>query len=117
MWDVIPIADSASRALTNAQLAQETHAVPQRGVLGATKGDFVDADGKPLSAWEAYFGSVWALANPNAKTFQFDASDMSNFETIVNLYARLASGVAGMPIEYFGSEHAERAVGGGSACG
>jgi hypothetical protein len=102
MWDVIPIADSAARAITNAQLAQETHAVPQRGVLGATKGDFVDANGQPLSVWEAYFGGVWAMANPNAKTFQFDASDMANFETIVNMYARLASGVTGMPIEYFG---------------
>jgi hypothetical protein len=46
--------------------------------------------------------SVWAIANKNAKTFQFDASDMANFETIVNLYARLAAGVAAMPIEYFG---------------
>jgi len=102
MEDIIQIADSASRAVTNAQLAQETVAVPQRGVLGATKGDFVDQDGNPLSAWQAYFGSVWALANADAKTFQFDAADLSNFETIVNMYARLASGVAGLPIEYFG---------------
>lgn len=102
MTDIIPIADSASRALTNAQLAQETHAVPQRGVLGATKGDFVDNTGQPLTAWQAYFGSVWAMQNPNAKTFQFDASDMKNFETILNVYARLASGVTSLPPEYFG---------------
>jgi hypothetical protein len=43
MFDVIPIADSAARALTNAQLAQETVAVPQKYVLGMSKGDFVDA--------------------------------------------------------------------------
>jgi hypothetical protein len=102
MWDVIPIADSAARAITNAQLAQETHAVPQRGVLGATKGDFVDSNGQPLSTWDAYFGGVWAMGNPNAKTFQFDSSDMSNFETIVNMYARVAAGVTSLPIEYFG---------------
>lgn len=102
MQDIIPIADSASRAVTNAQLAQETVAVPQRGVLGATKGDFVDKDGNQLDAWQAYFGSVWALSNPQAKTFQFDAADLGNFETVVNMYARLASGVAGLPIEYFG---------------
>jgi hypothetical protein len=102
MSDVIPIADSASRAITNAQLLQETMVAPARGVLGATKGDFVDQDGKPLSAWETYFGSVWAMANKDAKTFQFDAADMANIETIVNVYARQASGVTSLPIEYFG---------------
>lgn len=102
MADIIPISDSASRAVTNAQLAQETMAAPQRAVLGATKGDFVDADGNTLSAWESYFGSVWAIANKDAKTAQFDPADLSNFENIVNMYARLASGVTSLPIEYFG---------------
>jgi hypothetical protein len=102
MEDVVPITDAAARDITNAQVAQETHAVPQRGVLGATKGDFVGQDGKPLTVWEAYFGSVWALANKDAKTFQFDASDMQNFERMMDLYARLASGVSGLPPNYFG---------------
>jgi hypothetical protein len=102
MADVIPIADSASRAITNAQLVQETLAAPTRGVLGATKGDFVGADGAPLPAWQAWSGAVWALSNVNAKTFQFDAADLSNFENVVNMYARLASGVSALPIEYFG---------------
>ena len=102
MRDVIPIADSASRALTNTQLLQETLVAPARGVLGATKGDFVDQDGNPLSAWETYFGAVWAMANKDAKTFQFDAADMKNIETVVNMYARLASGVTHLPVEYFG---------------
>ncbi|MDF1705024.1 MAG: phage portal protein [Aeromicrobium sp.] len=102
MEDVIPLTDSAARNLTNAQVAQETHAVPARGVLGATKGDFVDQDGKPLPQWAAYFGSVWALSNKDAKTFQFDSSDMSNFERMVELYARQASAVSGLPASYFG---------------
>jgi hypothetical protein len=102
MADVIPVADSASRAITNAQLLQETMVAPARGVLGATKGDFVDQAGNPLSAWETYFGSVWAMANKDAKTFQFDAADMKNIETIVNVYARQASGVTSLPVEYFG---------------
>ena len=102
MVDVIPVADSASRAITNAQLLQETMVAPARGVLGATKGDFIDQDGNQLSAWETYFGSVWAMANKDAKTFQFDAADMKNIETIVNVYARQASGVTSLPVEYFG---------------
>lgn len=102
MAPVIPIVDSAARNLTNAQLAQETHAVPQRGVLGASKGDFVDQDGNPIPVWEAYFGAVWALQNKDAKTFQFDSSSMENFERMMNLYARMASGVTALPASYFG---------------
>lgn len=102
MTDVIPIVDAAARALTNAQVAQEVLAVPQRGVLGATKGDFVDSSGAPIPAWEAYFGAVWALGNADARTFQFDAADMKNFETLVDMYARQASGVTGLPPNYFG---------------
>lgn len=102
MENVIPVTDAAARNISNAQLGQETHAVPQRGVLGATKGDFIGSDGKPLTAWEAYFGAVWALGNKDAKTFQFDASDMQNFERMMDLYARLASGTSGLPPNYFG---------------
>ena len=102
MKDIIPIADSASRALTGAQLLQETMIAPARGVLGATKGDFVDQNGEQLGAWQSYFGAVWALSNKDAKTFQFDAADMKNIETIVNVYARLASGVGSLPVEYYG---------------
>lgn len=102
MAGIIPIVDAAARNLSNAQLGQETHAVPQRGVLGASKGDFVDSDGKPLSVWESYFGAVWAISNPEARTFQFDPSSMENFERMMNLYARMASGVSGLPSSYFG---------------
>jgi len=102
MTDVIPVADSASRAVTNTQLLQETLVAPARGVLGMTKGDFVGADGQPLSTWQAYFGAVWASANKDAKTFQFDAADTSNMETVLNMYARQASGLSGLPVEYFG---------------
>ncbi|KRC52136.1 hypothetical protein ASE16_03550 [Leifsonia sp. Root227] len=102
MEDIIPIADSASRAITNAQLATETIAVPQKWVLGMSKGDFVDGDGNPLPAWQAYFGSVWANGNADAKVGQFDGGNLSNFETAINMYSRLGSGVSGLPIEYFG---------------
>ncbi|EOM78058.1 phage portal protein [Rhodococcus rhodnii] len=102
MAPLIPIVDAAARNITNAQLAQETHAVPQRGVIGASKGDFMDAEGQPLPVWEAYFGAVWAITNPQAKHFQFDSSSMDNFERMMNLYARMASGVSGLPASYFG---------------
>jgi hypothetical protein len=106
MSDVIGLTDSAARALTNAQLATEIMAIPQRYVLGATKGDFVDADGNQLTAWEAYLGSVWALQNPDAKVGQFSAADLKNYADIVNHYATLVSGATGLPMRYLGSNTA-----------
>lgn len=102
MAGIIPIIDAAARNITNAQLAQETHAVPARAVLGVSKGDFVDQDGKPIPVWESYFGSVWGITNEKASVHQFDSSSMENFERMMNLYARMASGVSGLPSSYFG---------------
>lgn len=102
MTDVIPLTDAAARTLTNLQVAAETHAVPQRAVLGASKGDFVDQQGKPLTVWETYFGAVWALANKDSKIDQFTASDLRNFHETVNHYAKLVVGLTGLPAHYLG---------------
>lgn len=102
MADVISLTDAACRALTNAQVATEVLAVPQRYVLGASPKDFVDQHGKPVAAWETYFGAVWALNNAEAKVGQFSAADLANFERIVNHYANLTSGVSGLPTRFYG---------------
>lgn len=106
MADVIQLTDAAARALTNLQLAGETHAVPQRWVLGMSKGDFVDAAGEPLPVWQAYFGAIWASENPTAKVGQFTASSLSNFHETVNHYAQLVAGVTGLPMRYLGQNTA-----------
>lgn len=102
MADVIPLTDAAARSLTNLQVAAETHSVPQKWVLGMSKGDFVDADGNPIPAWQSYFGAIWAHGNPNASVGQFTASDLKNFHDTVNHYGQLASSVTGFPGKYFG---------------
>jgi hypothetical protein len=102
MSRVTGITDAAARALTNMQFASEAHGIPQRYALGVSQGDFVDADGKPLPAWEAYFNAVWANKNPNIKVGQFSASDLKNFETQLTMYGRLAGSVTLLPTRYFG---------------
>jgi hypothetical protein len=102
MADVIDLTDAACRALTNAQVATEVLAVPQRYVLGAAPNDFVDVNGDPVPAWETYFGAVWALRNDQAKVGQFSAADLGNFERIINHYANLVSGVSGLPTRFYG---------------
>ncbi|WDF34554.1 phage portal protein [Arthrobacter agilis] len=102
MADVIPLVDAAARSLTNLQLAGETHSVPQKYVLGMSKGDFVDGNGQPIPAWQAYFNAIWANSNKDAKVGQFTASDLKNFHDTVNHYAQLAASVTGLPTRYFG---------------
>jgi len=102
MADVIGLTDAAARSLTNLQIAAETHSVPQKYVLGMSRGDFVNADGSPIPAWESYFSAIMANQNKDAKVGQFTASDLKNFHETVNHYAQLVAGVTGLPMRYLG---------------
>jgi hypothetical protein len=103
MTRAISLTDAAARALTNLQIAQETHAVPQRYILGASKGDFVDQDGNPLPVWSAYFSGIWASGNKDASVGQFSASDLRNFTETVNFYGAKIAGIYGLPPQYVGN--------------
>lgn len=102
MKDIIPIVDATARSLTTLQIAGETIAIPKRWVVGASKGDFVDKDGKPIPVWESYMGAIWANGNKDAKVGQFDGADLKNFHDTVNHYGQLASSITGLPTRYFG---------------
>lgn len=106
MTNSISLTDAAARSLTNLQIAGETHSVPQKWVLGMSKGDFVDSAGNPIPAWESYFSAIWANQNQEAKVGQFTASDLSNFHSTVNHYAQLLAGLYGLPMRYLGQNTA-----------
>lgn len=110
MTDVIPFVDSAARSLTNLQFAQEAHGVPSIWATGVAKGDFVDADGKPVPMFEAYFDAIKMLSSKDAKWGQFSASDLKNFETAMKVYRDEASNVTGFPSDYFGNHAANPAA-------
>lgn len=103
MGRIISLTDAAARGLTLAQVATEVMGIPQRTAAGLTQADFKDPDtGKALTAWEAYFGAVWATSNKDAKFSQFTAADLQNFANIVKHYAQLVAGVTGLPMRYLG---------------
>jgi hypothetical protein len=102
MTDLIPLVDSATRSLTNLQFAQEAHGIPRMFMTGVAKGDFVDAEGKPIPQFEAYFDAIHTLSKENAKIGQLDAADLKNFETSLNIYGSQASVITGMPLRKFG---------------
>lgn len=103
MLRIIKLTDAAARALTNAQVATEVMALPQRFAAGMTGADFKDPKtGQQLTAWEAYFGAVWATANKDAKFGQFQAADLKNFTEIVSHYAQQVAGSTGLPMRFLG---------------
>ena len=103
MSRIITLTDAAARALTNAQVATEVMALPQRHAAGMSSADFTDpVTDEMVTKWETYFGAVWATSNPDAKFGQFSAADLGNFERIVSHYAQLVAGVTGLPLRYFG---------------
>lgn len=102
MTDLIPLVDSAARSLTNLQFAQEAHGIPRMFMTGVSKGDFTDAEGKPIPQFEAYFDAIHMLAKEGAKVGQLSAADLKNFETALGIYGRQASIVTGFPARYFG---------------
>ena len=102
MTDLIPLVDSAARSLTNLQFAQEAHGIPRMYMTGVTKGDFTDAEGKPIPQFEAYFDAIHMLTKADSKIGQLSAADLKNFETALGVYGRQASIVTGFPARYFG---------------
>lgn len=103
LTDIIPLMDGAARSLTNLQFAQEAHGIPRMWMTGVARGDFVDAAGKPIPQFEAYFDAIHTLASKDAKVGQLTAADLKNFETALNIYGQQASIVTGFPARYFGS--------------
>lgn len=99
---LIPLVESATRAMTNMQFAQEAAGIPRVFMTGVTQQDFVDAEGKPIPRFEAYFNAIHMLKEVNAKVGQIDAADLENFERAVGLAAKQASALTKLPPDYFG---------------
>lgn len=102
MTDIIPLADSCARSLTDMQFAQASHGAPRMWMTGVAQGDFVDAAGKPIPKLEAYFNAVTLVTAADGKVGQLDAADLNNFETAVSVYGKQAATVTGFPSRYFG---------------
>lgn len=96
------ITDGACRNLTNMQFAVEAHGVPRVWMVGAARGDFIRKDGTPMPQWEAYYNAIHTLTDPRAKIGQLTPSDLKNFDTAREMYAKEMAATTGFPASYFG---------------
>lgn len=104
--EIMSITDAACRTLLGLEVAREFYSGPQKYIIGASEGDFQDAEGNPKTAWETYLGRVLALERDeegNLPTVgQFAAYDPSVFTKVLDAYSKIMSSLTGLPPHYLG---------------
>ncbi|MBW1600887.1 phage portal protein [Streptomyces sp. JJ66] len=104
--DVIPLSDAACKVATDMMVSAEYHATPRRVAFGFGEEDFVDAQGRRVSAFSRIIGRMWATEkdrkSDGADVIQFPEASLTNFHDTINQLARLVAALAGMPPHFLG---------------
>ncbi|MGW5582868.1 phage portal protein [Streptomyces sp. NPDC003857] len=106
LMDVIPLSDAACKIATDMMVSAEYHATPRRVAFGFGEEDFVDADGRRVSAFSRIIGRMWATEKnrkeDGADVIQFQEASLSNFHETIKQLAMLVASLAGMPPHFMG---------------
>ena len=104
--DVIPLSDAACKIATDMMVSAEYHATPRRVAFGFGEEDFVDANGRRVSAFSRIIGRMWATEKnrkeDGADVVQFSEASLSNFHETLKQLAVLVSSLSGMPPHFLG---------------
>ncbi|MFD9603310.1 phage portal protein [Streptomyces sp. NPDC059970] len=104
--DVIPVSDAACKVATDMMVSAEYHATPRRVAFGFGEEDFVDANGRKVSAFSRIIGRMWATEKnrkeDGADVIQFSEASLSNFHETIKLLASLVASLSGMPPHFLG---------------
>lgn len=103
---VIPISDACCKIATDMMVSAEYHATPRRVAFGFGDQDFVDEQGRRVSAFSRIIGRMWATSRnrkeDGADVVQFPEASLSNFHDTINQLARLVASLAGLPPHFLG---------------
>jgi hypothetical protein len=106
LMDVIPVSDAACKVATDMMVSAEYHATPRRVAFGFGEEDFVDANGRRVSAFSRIIGRMWATEKnrkeDGADVIQFSEASLSNFHDTINQLATLVASLAGLPPHFMG---------------
>lgn len=104
--DVIPLSDAACKIATDMMVSAEYHATPRRVAFGFGEEDFVDANGRKVSAFSRIIGRMWATEknrkDDGADVIQFNEASLSNFHETLKQLATLVASLSGMPPHFLG---------------
>lgn len=96
--ELAPVADAASRTLTNLQVAQEVSALPMRLLSGEGSAEALQQLGDRMAA---YIGRIYALP-AGAKAEQLTGANLQMFLDTYRLYALQISAMTGIPPSMLG---------------
>ncbi|MFD5069146.1 phage portal protein [Streptomyces sp. NPDC058369] len=97
--NVIPIQDAINKITSDALLASEFAAWPQRWVTGLEIQE--DENGKPKAPYDIGVDKLLQAENPEVVFGQFEASNLSNYVNFINLLVQHLSSVSRTPSHYF----------------
>ncbi|MFH8752947.1 phage portal protein [Streptomyces rimosus] len=106
LQDVIPLSDAACKIATDMMVSAEYHATPRRVAFGFGEEDFVDEQGRKVSAFSRIIGRIWATERnrkeDGADVVQFPEAALSNFHQTITALATLVASLAGLPPHFLG---------------
>jgi hypothetical protein len=105
LQDVIPLSDAACKIATDMMVSAEYHATPRRVAFGFGEDDFVDSEGRRVSAFSRIIGRMWATertTQEGAEVKQFPEASLNNFHQTLNQLAQLVSSLSGLPPQFLG---------------
>ncbi|MFF2522243.1 phage portal protein [Streptomyces liangshanensis] len=106
LTDVIPLSDAACKIATDMMVSAEYHATPRRVAFGFGEDDFVDSNGRKVSAFSRIIGRMWATEKNKkehgADVIQFPEATLSNFHDTLKQLAVLVASLSGMPPHFLG---------------
>jgi hypothetical protein len=91
--DVIPVQDALNKALADQVVAEEFAAFPQRYMMGVE----LDDDAQVLAGIQR----ILSVAAPDAKAGSFPATDLKQYQTVIEGYYQALCVMKGIPPHYF----------------
>ncbi|QUI30676.1 phage portal protein [Streptomyces alfalfae] len=96
---VIPLQDAVNKIVSDALLASEYAAWPQRYVTGL---EIVEDDnGNPVEPFKIAVDKLLQAEDPNAKFGQFEAADLGNYVKLADMLVQHMASTSRIPFHYF----------------
>lgn len=96
---VIPLADAINKTVSDALVASEYAAWPQRYVTGLEIQE--DEQGRPIEPYKVAVDKLLQAESPDVKFGQFEAADLKNYVTLVNMLVQHMASISRIPFHYF----------------
>lgn len=97
--NVIPLQDAINKTVSDALVASEFAAWPQRYVTGLEIQ--TDANGNPIEPYNAAIDKLLQAEDPGVKFGQFAAADLSNYTALIEVLVQHMASTSRIPFHYF----------------